>query len=69
MLWIAGGLLLVFAVLIQLGVVLPETRRLFQADLTVDPESASTLYRKLTRLHSTQTLAGLASLAIFILKV
>jgi len=68
-LWLAGGLVLVFAVLIQLVAVLPETRRLFQADLTADPEKASNVYRKLTRLHSTQTLAGLASLAIFILQV
>lgn len=67
--WLAGGLVLVFAVLIQLTVVLPETRRLIQADLISDPGKASNLYRKLTRLHTTQTLAGLASLAMFILKV
>ena len=56
-LWIAGGLALVFAVLIQLGAVLPETRRLFRADFNADPEQATNLYRKLTWFHSTQTLA------------
>jgi len=68
-LWLVGGLALVFAVLIQLVAVLPETRSLFQSDLTANPVKASNLDRKLTRLHSTQTLAGLASLAIFILQV
>jgi hypothetical protein len=68
-LWLAGGLVLVFAVLIQLVAVLPETRRLFQSDLSADPGKAFNLHRNLTRFHSSQTLAGLASLAIFILQV
>lgn len=67
-LWLAGGVVLVFAVLFQLAVVLPATRRLFETDLTADPEKTSGMLRNLTRLHAMQSLAGLASLSMFILK-
>jgi hypothetical protein len=67
-LWLAGGIVLSFAVLFQLAVVLPATRRLFDADLIADPEKTSGVLRKLTRLHAMQSLAGLASLLMFILK-
>jgi hypothetical protein len=67
-LWLAGGLVLGFAVLFQLAVVLPETRRLLDADLAADPKKASAMFKKLTKLHAVQSLAGLASLSMFILR-
>lgn len=68
-LWLAGGLILAFVVLFQLALVLPEMRRLSEMDCSADPEPASALFRKLARLHALQSLAGLASLSMFILSV
>ena len=68
-LWLAGGLVLGLAVLFQLAVILPETRRLSQADLMADPDTASGVLRRLTKLHAVQSIAGLASLSMFILQV
>ena len=67
-LWLAGGLVLTFATMFQLAVVLPETRRLFQADLIADPEQASGVLSKLAKLHAVQSLVSLAALSMFILK-
>jgi hypothetical protein len=65
--WLAGGVVLVFAVGFQLAIVLPETRRLFQGDM-VDPKKVTAVFRKLAVLHAVQSLAGLAALSMFIMK-
>ena len=67
-LWLAGGLVLTFATMFQLAVVLPETRRLFKADLIADPEKATDVLTRLTKLHAVQSITGLVALSMFILK-
>lgn len=68
-LWLAGGLVLGFAVMFQLAVVLPQARRLSHAELRADPHAASGIFSKLVKLHAIQSLAGLAALSMFLLQV
>ena len=67
--WLAGGLVLGVAALLQLYVVIPETRRLVETATSGDPkESGLFSLGRLTRLHAMQSLAGLAALFMFIMK-
>lgn len=67
--WLAGGLVLGVAALFQLFVVIPATRHLLEAATSGDPkESGSFSLWPLARLHAMQSLAGLASLFMFIMK-
>jgi len=66
--WLAGGLILCFAALFQVAVVLPATRRLVETDPGADRGKVARAFRGLARRHAVQSLAGLVSLSIYILK-
>lgn len=65
--WLAGGLVLGLGVSFQLGVVLPETRRLLEIDMA-DSKKLAGVFARLTRLHAVQSIVGLAALSMFIMK-
>jgi len=64
--WSAGGMVLAAATLLQVFAVMPLSRRVLDMDPRSDPKSAAPVFEKLTQLHAAQSLAGLASLFIFI---
>lgn len=64
--WSAGGIVLAGATLLQIAAVMPLSRRVLDIDPQADPKDAAPLFEKLTRLHAAQSLAGLASLFVFI---
>lgn len=64
--WLAAGITLGVAALLQVFAVLPLTRRLDQIDLRVDPKSALLVLSRLTKLHAALSLAGLGALFMFL---
>lgn len=67
--WLAGGIVLGAAALLHVFVVMPLTRRCLDIDPRVDPKNAVQVFAKLVKLHAALSLAGLASLFMFITKV
>jgi hypothetical protein len=59
-------MVLAAATLLQAFAVMPLSRRVLDMDPQSDPKSAAPIFEKLTQLHAAQSLAGLASLFIFI---
>ncbi len=66
--WLAGGMVLGAAALLQLFAVLPLTRRLSGIDPRADPKAAAEVIARLAKLHAALSLAALASLFMFITK-
>ncbi|HXM83802.1 MAG TPA: hypothetical protein VN929_17995 [Burkholderiales bacterium] len=66
--WLAGGMVLGAAALLQLLAVMPLTRRFTEIDARADPKSAAQMIARLVKLHATLSLAALASLFMFIAK-
>jgi hypothetical protein len=66
--WLAGGIVLGAAALVQLFAVLPLTRRLTGIDPRADPKGAAEVIARLAKLHAALSLAALASLFMFITK-
>lgn len=64
--WVIGGMILGIAALLHLFVVLPETRRLTNVDLTADPIHTARVLARLARVHAALSLLSLAALFIFI---
>jgi hypothetical protein len=67
--WVLGGVLMGFCTLFYAFAVLPQTHRLLGVDLNGGQAVVSGSIDKLVRLHATQTLASLAALFVYILKV
>ncbi len=67
--WVIGGAIMGIAALSELFVINPTARRLREVNPAADPERASRLFTRLARLHAWLSLAGLAALFIFIMKV
>jgi hypothetical protein len=66
--WLAGGMVLGAATLLQLFAVLPLTRRLTGIDPRADPKGAGEMIARLAKLHAVLSLAALAALFMFITK-
>ena len=66
--WLAGGIVLGAAALVQLFAVLPLTRRLTGIDPRADPQYAAEVIARLAKLHAVLSLAALAALFMFITK-
>lgn len=67
--WGIGGIILGFSALLHILVVIPRTRALASHARESSHADAMEGFRRLARLHAILSLAGLAALAIFILKI
>jgi hypothetical protein len=64
--WLAGGVLLMVAAVLQLGVLGPQTRRLLASVVNGEMDGAQEPLERLARLHGAQSLLGLGALFLFI---
>ena len=67
--WLTGGILLAMAAVLQLGVLGPQTRKLFTSAGNGELDDAPKPLQYLARLHGVQSLLGLGALFLFIYKM
>ena len=67
--WLVGGILLMVAAVLQLGMIGPQTRSLLSGVRDGELDGAQEPLQRLARLHGVQSLLGLGALFLFIYRM